>query len=168
MKFRLLIICLLLWLGFESPIHGQIINTDVLFFVNENSQLKYPGESVLILKFTNGTLCYIGNNTLSKVSENLKKDQKFYDKQKFSKFFNIDSSHFNNNVSTAKWSVYSEISPGWNGFFGVDGYVEGVPGGTRFWAFTKDLSNIKLGENRIHSRKEEKFIDKSPKNKLRI
>ena len=125
--------------------NAQFNNTDVLFYIDVEASLANPQTNVYIWKFRNGNLYKIMKigTTLANVSENLKKDMYYYEKDEKQSFSScwITKNSYNKIMSNIKWIVYSLSIEGLHSFTGAFGErVEGYPDYNCYGAFKKDLS----------------------------
>jgi|GEM_PF-2175989 len=143
---KMIIWSILIFLLNSVNLFAQIQNTEVLFYVRIDKSLKSPTTSVAIRRFINGrsAYCYC-NDDLRTVSNNLKKDTNYYEKQeKWNTHGTENPNSYNRDLSNEKWHVYScwhkalVATEGWNG--------PTWPAHTQFWAYKKDLSEYMYWE----------------------
>jgi len=141
-RLRLLLFAVMAIL-FVQEAYAQLYNTEVLFFVDKESSLTNPQTYVRIYQFRNGdnywfTGC-LEDKTLRIVSNNLKKDNDYYEKQSWG-HANEGRDMYNADMSNSRWIVYSASYR----YLPTTEWGEGWPAHTSYYAFKKDLSEYML------------------------
>ena len=138
--FSVLLLCL------YCALNAQIQETDVLFYVRTDKSLNNPTTGVEIRRFIHGrcAYCYC-NDDLRTVSNNLKKDINYYEKQeKWNTSGSERPDTYDRDMSNEKWNVYSVLHKALVATEGWDGPT--WPKHTQFWAYKKNLSEYMYWE----------------------
>ena len=144
MKIQRLLL-LVMAMCFASGVKAQIYNSEVLFFVNENSQLSNPQTNLRIMRIKNGRGQWVNhsNINLKAVCDNLKSNINYYETNSniWGDYHSLDADRFDYEMSNTKWAVYSRhIKALWD-------YVPGElewPAHTDYEAIAKDFSKYML------------------------
>ena len=129
--FLVMAICL------ASGVKAQIYNSEVLFYVEEDSKLSDPQTRLSIYRFKNGKRQYYnGEDHLKDVCDNLKSNINYYETHS-AKWSDGLGDEFDSKMSNAKWIVYSYH------FDACYDYNTGImefPSHTCYSAFANDFS----------------------------
>lgn len=131
--FLIMAICL------ASGVKAQIYNSEVLFYVHEDSKLSDPQTSLRIFRFQNGQCQWVADYKLKDVSDNLKNNINYYETHSniWKRYGDIDT--YDSNMSNTKWNVYLkhfEVL-----YYDNAGTVE-WPAHNKYHAFAKDFSKF--------------------------